>query len=230
MAQILSIRQTGRRGDRCEIELDSGDTLTFRLEVVMRLGLKPGQEVQAQSLQAAVALEESVRAKEYALNLLSHSGRSRRQIADRLQRKGFAPEIIEATLERLGGVGLLDDDAFARSYTYSRVADRAMGRRALQQELAVKGVDRDTAQRAVEDVLQGKSELDLALQAAHARWDRLAKLPAAEAQGKLLGFLARRGFAAGICWAAVKQVMGSRRGDSDGDSGWLDDPADGPRE
>lgn len=236
MAKILSIRQAGRRGDRCEIELDDGGALKFRMEVVMRLGLKPGQEVEARSLEQAVALEETVRAKEYALNMLSRAGRSRRQVADRLRAKGFAPEVIEATLERLGNVGLIDDAQFARSYTYGRVAERSTGRRALQQELAMKGVDRETATKAVEDALQGKSERDLALEAARSRWPRLAALPKEEAQRKLLGFLARRGFAPGVCWAAVKEVAQKRGGAGDadwadtteGDAGWPDDPADGP--
>lgn len=207
MAQIVSIRQVGRRRDRCEVDLDSGDTLTFRLEVVLRLGLKPGQEVEAASLQEAAALEESVRAREYALNLLSYAGRSRRQVADRLRRSGFAPQVVEETVERLGRVGLLDDETFARTYVSGRLAERPMGRRALRQELAVKGVDRETAQDAVEEVLADQSELDLALQAARARWPRLAQLPAEDARRRLAGYLGRRGFSPGVCWAAVRQVV-----------------------
>lgn len=222
LVRITGIRQLKGRSGRCEVDLDSGDSLKLLVEVVLRLGLKPGQEIDEQALLDAARLQETVRAREYALDLLSRAARSERQMADRLERKGFAPDVIEKTLAGLGRAGLLNDAAYSESYVSTRLSERPMGRRALLQELAVKGVNRETAQEAVQSALAGKSEEELALQAARAHWPRLAKLPPEEGRRKLLGYLARRGFAAGVCWVAVRRVAAEMGADAP-EPAWLDD-------
>ncbi len=225
MARITSIRQLRGRSGRCEVALDDGGSLKLLPEVVLRLGLHQGQEVDQAAILAAAELEETVRAREYALDLLSRSAKSEKQIRDKLRQRGVPPAVAESILEGLLRSGLLNDAAYSRSYVSTRLADRPMGRRALMQELAQRGVDRETAQGALEAGLAGRSEEELALEAAEARWPRLARLPREDALRKLLGYLARRGFSQGVCWRVARRVADRQDlAGGDDDAVWPDDP------
>ncbi|MGE5589648.1 MAG: regulatory protein RecX [Bacillota bacterium] len=226
LARITGIRQLKGRSGRCEVALDDGSSLKLLPEVVLRLGLRQGQEVDQASVLAAAELDETVRAREYALDLLSRSARSEKQIRDKLRQRGVPQAVAESVLEGLRRSGLLDDAAYSRTYVSARLADRPMGRRALMQELAQRGVDRQTAQGALEAGLEGRSEEDLAVAAAAARWPRLAHLPREDALRKLLAYLARRGFSQGVCWRATRRVADQDAVVEGDDLVWPDDSMD----
>src|SRR6266496_2612342 len=65
------------------------------------------------------ASEEAAHAA--ALWLLESRARTRLELRQRLERRGFEAEAIERALDRLTGVGLVDDEAFARDLAASRV-------------------------------------------------------------------------------------------------------------
>ena len=67
----------------------------------------------------------------------------------RLEAK-FASQVVESVVQRLKDQGLLDDTSFAQEWTRSRVSHRPRSAKAIRRELLGKGVDRDTAQAAVE--------------------------------------------------------------------------------
>ena len=88
---------------------------------------------------------------ERALGLLAVRQRSRRELERRLVHAGFEPEAVDAELERLERVGLIDDEAFARAVVESRVGRRGESRRAVAGKLALAGVDRGLATQVLDD-------------------------------------------------------------------------------
>ena len=88
--------------------------------------------------------------REAALKLLERTRRTRSDLSRRLVDKGFAPATIAEVIERLAGVGLIDDTEYARAFLAGRLGRRATGWRRLQMQLRGKGVsDADvTAARA----------------------------------------------------------------------------------
>jgi regulatory protein len=71
-----------------------------------------------------------------------------------LLKKGEPEPDVDAAIERLRANGLLDDDNFARQLTRSRALGAGQSRRRIAQELAKRGVDRDTASEAIDDVFE----------------------------------------------------------------------------
>ena len=61
-------------------------------------------------------------------------------------------------LDRFEEVGLVDDEAFARSWVDSRQRTRGLARRALAQELRRKGVADETAREVLAEVDPGDEE------------------------------------------------------------------------
>ena len=146
-------------------------------------------------------------ARGVAFRYLGYSARSQSQMAKRLERDEFPPEIIEAILAELTAEGYLDDEAFAVAWVTDRADRKKYGKTRLAQELQQRGIPKETVQEALADVNED-SELARALGAARPKWkaERYAALdkPGQQAeQRKLSSFLQRRGFA----WAIIKQVL-----------------------
>jgi regulatory protein len=78
---------------------------------------------------------------EAALRFLEARQRSVAEVRRRLTTAGYREDLITAALQRLGDLGVLDDQAFASLWVESRDRVRPRGERALRQELRQKGID-----------------------------------------------------------------------------------------
>jgi regulatory protein len=142
---------------------------------------------------------------ERALGLLAVRQRSRRELERRLVQAGFGHDEVAGELERLEGVGLVDDEAFALAVVQSRAGRRGESRRAVAGRLAQAGVDRATAEEAL-DAAAGDDEAGAARLAAE-RVGRLRGLEPHVAYQRLSGFLARRGYAPELARRAARQAL-----------------------
>jgi regulatory protein len=76
-----------------------------------------------------------------ALRYLEARARSIGETRRRLTDAGYRAELIDGTIDRLVGLGLLDDAAFARHWVESRDRARPRGETALKRELRLRGVE-----------------------------------------------------------------------------------------
>ena len=129
---------------------------------------------------------------ERALGLLAVRQRSRRELERRLVQAGFESDEVAGELERLEGVGLLDDEAFARAVVESRMGYRGESRRAVAGKLAQAGVASDVAILALDQAPEAEEER--AQRLADAKAPRFSGLEPQVAFQRLYGFLARRGY------------------------------------
>ena len=91
------------------------------------------------------------KARDYALYLLKFRSRSKKELKDRLRRKGFAEDEVEKALTDLERAGLLDDADFARSLVRSRMRE-LWGKRLIEYELGKFGIRGDEARSALEEI------------------------------------------------------------------------------
>ncbi len=131
-----------------------------------------------------------------ALNMLAFRARSERELRRQLARKGEPAEPIDAAIERLLRVGLLDDAAFARQFARAKMVGAGLSKRRLQTELARKGVARDVADVAIAEVFADESIDQSAMieRVAEKKLRALAKLDPTTRRRRLYAFLARRGY------------------------------------
>jgi regulatory protein len=143
-------------------------------------------------------------AVESGVRLLARRAHSRAELRQKLVRKGFDPEEVQAALERLAGRGYLDDEAFARGLVRRRSVSR--GPLALAAELSAKGIDRAGAAAALAGF---DPEAQLATATALAERLYAAKpLPGyRETLDRVGSKLLRRGFSAGVVRAACRAVV-----------------------
>jgi regulatory protein len=187
--QITAIEKQKRR-QRANIYLDGRFAFALSLELVMQAGLRVGDSLGPEQVDSLRRADVRQQAYEAALRLLAYRPRSEREMGQRLARRGLPPRVIGETMDRLRGQGLLDDAAFARFWVESRDQHSPRGRRLLWQELATKGIQRETAREATGAI----EEEQAALRAAEKRLYHLQGLDHSTFRRRLCGFLLRRGF------------------------------------
>jgi regulatory protein len=136
-------------------------------------------------------------AREAALKLLERTRRTRSDLARRLRDKGYAESVVAEVIERLAGVGLLDDAEYAHAFLVERWGRRAAGWRRLEQELRRRGIAGEDIERArarFEQEQGGADEVRLASRVVAQAARRYAGLDPRARRQRLYALLARRGF------------------------------------
>lgn len=77
---------------------------------------------------------------EAAATFLAVRPRSVEETRRRLIHHGYRADLVEIVLGKLGEMGYLDDEAFARAWVESRDRSRPRGENALRRELSLKGI------------------------------------------------------------------------------------------
>ncbi|WP_068276429.1 recombination regulator RecX [Aldersonia kunmingensis] len=150
-------------------------------------------------------------AKDVCLRLLAMRAHSRAELAERLAKRGFEPEVARGALDRLAEVGLIDDAAFARQWVQSRHQYSGKGRTALAIELRGKGIAPDQAEAALAEISrEDERERATELVRKKLRTVDVSELDAAERDRltrRLVGMLARRGYSQGMAFDVVKSEL-----------------------
>ena len=133
---------------------------------------------------------------EVAARFLGTRPRTRWELTRRLRRAGAAPDVIEATLERLAELGYVDDVAFARWWLEQRDRHAPRGRRMMEAELRQHGVPREVLEtlREAEAELPPETEDDRARMALERHLRGRPLSDDAKALQRVGMFLVGRGF------------------------------------
>jgi regulatory protein len=140
------------------------------------------------------------------LDALTGQARSRHELRGKLAKKDVPADLAERLLDRFTEVGLVDDQAFARSWVEGRQRSRGLARRALAQELRRKGIDDETARTALDD-LDPEVEEQAARDLVRKKLRSLREVDHTTATRRLAGLLARKGYPAGMAFAVVRDEL-----------------------
>jgi regulatory protein len=147
MPVVTGLREL-RGGRRVAVELDGARWRTIPAEVVVRVRLGVGEELERPRLRELARELRRARAVETALRAVSRREQSAAELDLRLQRRGFAPELREETLNRLEHVGLVDDERYAMRRAES-LSERGQGDEAIRWRLERDGVAAEIAAKAI---------------------------------------------------------------------------------
>lgn len=152
-------------------------------------------------------------ARTVALRLLDAAPRSRHQLGERLARRGVEPDVAERVLDRFEEVGLLDDAAYARMLVSSRRSSRGLAPRALALELRRAGIDDEIAATALADLAEEQVESDdeIAERLVRRRLRSMRGIDDDVAVRRLVGMLARKGYAPSFAARLAREILREER-------------------
>jgi len=142
-------------------------------------------------------------ARKILLDQLTGQARSRKELADKLAKRNVPDALATRLLDRFEEVGLVDDEAFARSWIASRQPGKGLARRALAQELRRKGVDDEVARAALDEV-DPEDEREAGRRLVRKKLRSMSRLDDEVKVRRLVGMLARKGYAPGVAFAIVR--------------------------
>ena len=163
---------------------------------------------------AGPAEDQEAVARKILLDQLTGQARTRSELAGKLAKKGVPDDLAARLLDRFEEVGLVDDEAFARSWVQSRQPGKGLARRALAQELRRKGVDDEVARVALDEV-DPDDEVEAARTLVRRKLRTVARLDRDVAVRRLTGMLARKGYPAGVCFRVVREELATLGHDTD---------------
>ncbi len=131
-------------------------------------------------------------AKDYALYILKFRQRSRKELRDRLRRKGFSNDEIEKVIEDLVNCGLLDDFDFAQSLVVSRMND-LWSPYLIKRELLRFGIAEEVAEKALKESYDEEIVFSMAKQKLLRLLEKWKKLDPGKKREKIMNYFARRG-------------------------------------
>jgi len=192
---ITALRTQAHDNQRVNVFVDDAFAIGVSLNTITREGLYVGKVLDAAAWTRLEEAECTDKAVTAALQYLTARPRSTAEVRERLQRKQFPPEAVEAALTRLQERGLIDDIAFSRFWVENRQACRPRGVQALRSELYRKGIDHTIIDATLNDTDLMGDEYEQALTLARAALRKYADAPNyATFQRRLGGYLQRRGF------------------------------------
>ncbi|HEY2066459.1 MAG TPA: regulatory protein RecX [Gemmatimonadaceae bacterium] len=213
MPIVTAISASPRHPGRFDVLVDGRPMATLSLDAIERLRLAEGASIAGREEQLASAAAE-LKVYDRALTMLAFRARSSAELARLLVRKGEPKQLVERAVDRLQEQGLLDDAAFAQSFTRAKVLGARQSKRRVQQGLAKKGVARDVSDAAIATVFEEESVDQSAIVEAAARKKlrSLVRLEPAVRRRRLYAFLARRGYDADDVRKVMEAVGEELRG------------------
>ena len=153
-----------------------------------------------------LALPPEERAREICLTAMERRMRSRWELLRILKKKGIREEIADPVLDRLTKVGLVNDEAFARTFVASRQRTRPRGARGLDADLRQRGIASEVIGLVLEELRETEDPVETARRAVAGKLKSLSQKPRAEARKKAEQFLLRRGFGFDVIREALQSL------------------------
>ena len=132
-------------------------------------------------------------ARDIALRRLDRCAAPRAVLARTLERRGVDPRAAQEALDRLEAAGVVDDRAYAAALARTRFAEKGAARRAIAEELRLKGV--------------GEGPIRAALALARRKLASTRGLEPAVRRRRALALLGRKGYPAQAAADAVDAAI-----------------------
>lgn len=151
MPEITSIEPQVKDKTRCSVFVDGRFYCGLKLEVAVKYRLKAGMHVEKSQLDEIQLETEKAQAMDKALNHISASMKTEKQIRDFLAGKGYVDAVISYVIGKMKYYGYVNDEQYCRAYIAGL---SGVGKRAIESKLLLRGVDKDT----IDSVLSGYEE------------------------------------------------------------------------
>lgn len=182
--------------DRILVEFEGGESLRSTLATVTDARLFVGMELDEDELAALKRSSERGLERQKALELLSRRPHSRKELKDKLLRRGISEDDAEDCVAWLADRGFLDDGEYAGAVARHYTA-KGYGAGRVRSELQRRGIDRELTADTLSDLPENSGKIDAFL----AR--RLTDPHDRDAVRKVSAALFRRGFS----WEEIRAAL-----------------------
>lgn len=172
------------------------------------VGARLAGRCEAETRERSSRVLDAAKARTVAYELLARRSWSRKELTERLRRRGAPAAVAAKLVAELEASGYVDDRAFARGWAEVRARQKALGRQRIAAELRAKGIARELIEAALQEAFGEVSEETQALEVTRRRLPALLKRDPRKAAARLRDHLLRRGFSSDVVGAVLRRVGG----------------------
>jgi regulatory protein len=140
--------KTSRNPNIFIVQID-GENQILHSEIIVKYGLSTGAEIEQDKLIEVVFESDVMIATNLAMNYVSSKLITTKQLKDYLYGKGYHANVVNKVIDKFNEYGVLNDENFATSYV--GIKQHSLSKRALEQKLMQKGVNKDIAKNCLEE-------------------------------------------------------------------------------
>ena len=203
MAVITKIEEQKNK-KRVNIFVDDAFFCGLMKETAFVFRLKEGKFVDENELIRAIEESEIKRAFNKALEYLEIRMHTKKEIEDKLLKKGFDKPIIKRAVEKLEEYHYIDDSLFAKQFVSQ---SKNYSKRTIENKLIQKGVQKDVVQKMT-NLRDSEDELKLCKQQVE-KYIKNRDMTKENAVQKMYASLLRKGFLFNDIKKATKEVLNS---------------------
>lgn len=202
MLKVTEIEPQKRNKNRYNIYINENFAFGLDEEIVAKYDVCVNKELTQEFLTDVLFAEEKSKAMDSALNYLSYTAKSEKEIRKKLSEKEYEEDIIDYVIEKLKGFGYIDDIALGHALIKDRQIFKKVGKRVIAQDLFHKGIPKETVDELMQETYDEDEEFQRALTLAQKKLSTLEG-DRYKIKGKLYAFLSRKGYVSNI----ISQVM-----------------------
>lgn len=208
MKKITKIERQKKRQNRVSIFLDGIFFCGISQDLLLKLNLYEGKEVDEEEIRRVIEEKETEDARQKVLRLLNRRIYSEKEIRDKLKKKGYEDKTIQIVVQDLKEISLIDDYSFAKAFVSDRLRLNPKGSFKISYELKQKGINQTIINRVFDEekVIEGDS--DRAFEIARKRLKMLKTIKDKKTiKRRLYNFLLRRGFSYEVIKGVLDELL-----------------------
>ncbi len=140
-----------RRKGLSALFIDGEFAMNLDTQALLENRFDVGRDISDEDLKEMIELSNERRAKEKALWLISYRSHSKKELKDKIRRT-CDDSSAEKAVERMEELGLVNDEEYARQFARKLLLQKKMARRTAMLEMSRKGIDKETAEAALDEV------------------------------------------------------------------------------
>jgi regulatory protein len=143
------------------------------------------------------------KARKYAVKLLSYKGRSRKELEERLKKKGFNDTVTSSTIRFLNDSGLINDLSLAETLKREALSSKMLSQTGAKRFILARGIP----QEIIDRIFSHDEDIDAenAARLMDKKKKSLINYPPETARRRLYNLLLRRGYSYTTIMKALKE-------------------------
>jgi regulatory protein len=204
---ITKIERQKRNSTRRSIFLNDKYSFSVSEDIYTKYALYVEQELTEDEIEAITQEETELSVKRIALRFRSYRPRSKKELTEYLQKKGYDDKYINTALDFLSSNKLLDDEEFARMFCRDKLNLKPVGKLMMKQLLFKKGILKTTIDSVLSDFYSKESERELAEKEASKKYHRVSSLPSLTIKKRIFDHLVRRGYDSSLSLSIANSLV-----------------------
>jgi len=191
MSTVTSLKQQKNK-NRASVYLDGKFTFGIDLDNLVLLNLKIGKDLSEKEVKEIIKKSEFQKTFDKLLKWVTNRPHSEKEINDYFKRKKVPEVVWNDLFSRLRDLDLVNDQKFAEWWVKTRNEFSPKSKKVLENELKVKGVDKNIINKALSEIKIDEKKIAISLlKKRQMHWD---SIDLSKRKQKMLYYLMSKGF------------------------------------